>query len=137
MTTQTSHFRKTIPAFAAALGMTAVLGIIALAFGVNALFNHNTVPLKTTTPNDPPAAASGQASLQQLQALVQQYQSRETQYQSQLQQAANQINQLTQQNQQYQDLINFLQQVGVIQVGNDGRVYINRNAGSGEGGNGF
>jgi len=129
MTTQTSHFRKTIPAFAAALGITVVLAIIALAFGVNALHNHNTVPLQTTAPNDPPAATSGQADLQQLQALVQQYQSREAQYQSQLQQAANQINQLTQQNQQYQDLINFLQQAGVIQVGNDGRVYIRRNTG--------
>jgi flagellar motor protein MotB len=133
MTTQTSHFRKTLPAYAAALGMTAVIALCILAFGLNALLNHNTVPVQAVAPQDA-AALSGSESTQQLQDLQTQisaYQARETQYQTQLQQAADQINLLNQQKQQYQNLINSLQQAGVIQINPDGRVSLNRNFSSG------
>ncbi len=117
-----------MPAFLFAFGMTAVIAIIILALSMNVLFNHNTVPIKSssTAASDPPAAASasGSLSVQQLQALVQQYQSRESQYQTELQQAASQINTLNQQNQQYQNLINALQQAGVIRVDSNGNVYL-------------
>ena len=122
MTTQPSHLHKTIPAFAAALGMTALIGLCLLAFGVNALLNRNTVPVQAAPLDSQPQAAPG-ATLQQLQEQVAAYQARETQYQSQLQQAADQINQLTQQNQQYQNLVNSLQDSGVIQITQDGRVF--------------
>jgi hypothetical protein len=124
MTTQaqTTHLRKTMPALIAALGMTALIGVIILALSMNVLLNHNTVPIKSTA-SDPPAAA-GQSTVQQLQAMIQQYQSRESQYQTQLQQAADQISSLTQQNQQYQNLISALQQAGIIRIGSDGNVYL-------------
>ena len=134
MTAQTSHLRKTFPAFAIALGMTFFLAICILAFGVNALLNRNTVPVQAANASaSAPAAQADPASVQQLQSTIATYQSREAQYQTQLQQAADQINQLTQQNQQYQSLINYLQNVGVIRIGTDGRVYLNRNVGDGGG----
>jgi septal ring factor EnvC (AmiA/AmiB activator) len=138
MTTQTSHFRKTMPAFTAALGMTALIALLILAFGLNALLNRNTVPIKASAaaPQDAAALNSQNAALQQLQSQITQYQARETQYQTQLQQAADQINQLTQQNQQYQNLVNYLQNIGLIQVTQDGRVFINRNSSSNGGGGG-
>ena len=70
---------------------------------------------------------TGSESVQQLQEQITQYQARETQFQAQIQQAADQINQLTQQNQQYQNLVNSLQQAGVIQIAPDGNIYLNRN----------
>lgn len=148
MTTQasTSHLRKTMPAITAALFMTAVIALVILSIGVNALFNRNTVPLNASAASPQDAAAlnatagsaatSQDATVQQLQSLVNQYQSRETQYQTQLQQAATQINQLTQQNQQYQNLINALQNAGLIQITQDGRVFLNRNNRSGGDDNG-
>ncbi len=134
MTTQaqTAHLRKTMPAFIAAFGMTALIGLIVLALSLNVLLNRNTVPMKTTAANDPPvnaAAAAGSTNVQQLQAMIQQYQAREGQYQTQLQQAADQINQLSAQNQQYQDLLAALQQAGVIRIGSDGSVYLRRGGG--------
>lgn len=130
MATQTSHLRKTMPAITAALGMTALMAVCILSFGINALLNRNTVPIKASAASPQDAAAlTGQdtQTLQQLQDQVTQYQAREAQYQTQLQQAANQINQLTQQNQQYQNLVNYLQNAGAIQITADGHVYLNRN----------
>ncbi len=135
MATQTSHFRKTMPAFAAALGMTFVIALCILAFGVNALFNRNTVPVQAAAPSGAAALVS-QDTAQQLQEQITQFQAREAQYKTQLQQAADQINQLSQQNQQYQNLVTYLQNAGLIQVAPDGRIYFNRNSsgGAGEGG---
>ena len=131
MTTQASHFRKTMPAIVAALGMTALIGLCVLAFGLNALLNRNTVPVQaapetSTTALQAIPALTGQETPDQLRALIAQYQSRDTQFQTQLQQAAGQINQLTQQNQQYQSLITALQNAGLIQITSDGRVFISR-----------
>jgi flagellar motor protein MotB len=132
-----SHIRKTMPAITAALFMTAVLALVIVSIGLNALFNRNTVPLQASAASPQDAAAlngaastdtsSQDATVQQLQSLIAQYQSRETQYQTQLQQAADQINQLTQQNQQYQSLIDALQNAGVIQINQNGQVFLNRN----------
>jgi uncharacterized protein YlxW (UPF0749 family) len=130
MNSHPSHFRKTIPAFAAALGMTALIALCILAFGLNAVLNRSTVPVQAAV--QPAAAAlAGQETVQQLQEQIAQYQARETQFQTQIQQAADQINQLSQQNQQYQSLIQSLQDAGVIQITPDGRVLIMRNSGFG------
>lgn len=151
MTTQGSHIKKTMPAITVALFMTAVVGVLILSFGLNALFNHNTVPLNASAASPQDAAAltgnvantsatsatsTPDATVQQLQNLVNQYQTRETQYQNQLKQAADQINQLTQQNQQYQNLITALQNAGVIQITQDGRVFLGSGSRSSEGGGG-
>jgi hypothetical protein len=133
MTNQASHLRKTLPAFTAALGMTALIGLCILAFGVNALLNRNTVPVQAA-PQTGAAQTAQDPSLQTLQDQITQYQAREAQYKTQLQQAADQINQLTTQNQNYQNLVNYLQNAGLIQISPDGRVFLNRNSSSDDGG---
>jgi nitrogen fixation/metabolism regulation signal transduction histidine kinase len=130
MATQTSHFRKTIPAFLAALGMTGVIALCILAFGVSALLNRKTAPVQAVA-TQAPVVFDQQATIQQLQEQIAQYQARETQFQSQLQQAADQINQLRLENQQYQayqDIVTTLVNAGVIQIASDGSVIVNRSA---------
>jgi TolA-binding protein len=128
MTNQPSHFRKTLPAFLAALGMTGVIGMCILAFGVSTLLTRKAAPSEAAAAQAP-VAFDQQATIQQLQDQVAQYQARETQYQTQLQQAADQISQLSQQNQQnqaYQDIVAFLENAGVIRIGSDGSVIVSR-----------
>jgi hypothetical protein len=64
-----------------------------------------------------------QASIDQLQNLVEQYQARELQYQTELQQAADQLNQT---NAELQQVVNTLQESGVIQITQDGRIFLNQ-----------
>ncbi len=115
---------KTIPAVAAAFGMTALFGLAILAIGFNALFNPNTQPV-LAAPADPSAAASADpAALQQMQELIAQYQAREQQYKAELNQAAAQLNQANQQLSQYQALVSGLENAGIIQISPDGRVFL-------------
>lgn len=120
-----SLFKKTFPALVAMIVMTVFLGLATLAFGLNALFNQNISPVQAAA-QPAPQTTSDQATLQDLQAQIAQYQARETQYQNELQQAADQLNQANQQNQQYQQLIGALQNAGLIQITQDGRVFIMR-----------
>jgi flagellar motor protein MotB len=140
---------KTLPAILFALGVTAVVAVAMVIIGSNALVNPNTVPV-TNAPSsnvaaasytsssqagDPPSSTSAQSAqstqLAQLQALVTQYQSRETQYQSELNQAIQELNnanaQLQQDNQeiaQFQQLLQVMQQDGLITVTSDGRIFL-------------
>ncbi len=131
---------KTIPAVLAALGMTLIVGVIIVAVSFNSLFNQNVTPVQAS-PNSTPAATStdtstaDQQTIQQLQSLVQQYQTREQQYQTELQQAATQLNQANSEVQQYQMLVNALQQAGVIQINANGQVSIGQRGFRGDDGN--
>jgi uncharacterized protein YlxW (UPF0749 family) len=120
--------RKTLPALVAALSMTGIIGLAILAFGLNALYNQNISSAQAAAQPVSPTIA-GQVENQDLQTLISQYQEREAQYQSQLQQAADQINEISQQNLQYQQLIQALQNSGVIQITQDGQVLLSRRAG--------
>ena len=111
--------KKHLSALLAAVLITTVIGFGIFVIGVNALSNHNTVPLQntpgsassattnTTNALDPPAA---NASVQQLQQEV-------TTLQSQLSQASQVV-------QQYQSLIQVLQQRGVIVIDQNGNIFI-------------
>ena len=111
--------KKHLSALLAAVLITTVIGFGIFVIGVNALSNHNTVPLQntpgsassattnTTNASDPPAA---NASVQQLQQEV-------TTLQSQLSQASQVV-------QQYQSLIQVLQQRGVIVIDQNGNIFI-------------
>lgn len=123
-----SPVRKTIPALVAALTMTVFIGVMILAFGLSALFNPNGTVALAAGQSDSQLTVD-QATVQEWQDTISQYQTREAQYQEQLQQAADQINQLGQQNLQYQQLIQALQNAGVIQITRDGRVFLSRGAG--------
>jgi TolA-binding protein len=137
MTTQPSHFRKTLPAYLAALGMTGMIGVCILAFGVSTLLSRKTAPVQVAA-TQAPVVFNQQSTVQQLQDQIAQYQqreaqyqAREAQYQTQLQQVIDQLNQLSQQNQQYQayqDIVTTLENAGVIQIASDGSVIVNRAA---------
>ena len=121
-------FKKTLPAWLAALSMSLFIAVAFLAFGLNAFFNRNISITKPANQPDSQASAD-QVTIQELQATLSQYQAREAQYQNELKQAADQNNQANQQNQQYQQLVQALVNAGVIQITQDGRVFISRGSG--------
>lgn len=109
---------KHISAIITALFITAVVGLGIAVIGANALTNTNTAPLQnspsssvTGTSSDP----AGQSAI--LPTNVQQLQQEVSSLQSQL----NQDNQTLQ---QYQSLIQVLQQRGVIYIDRNGNIYI-------------
>ncbi len=136
---------KTFPAVIFAVLITAVIGVAMFMIGANALLNKNSVPVSnspnTTTTNASAAASTqDQQTIQQMQNMINQYQARDKQYQSELNDAAQRLSQANQQldqaNQQlntYVQLINELQNVGVIRITNDGRVMIRGGDGNGGG----
>jgi peptidoglycan hydrolase CwlO-like protein len=110
--------KKHLSAVLTALVITAVIGFGIFTIGVNALTNKNTVPLQNTpssaaattnnnTAADPPSTST---NVQQLQQEVSTLQS--------------QLNQESQVIQQYQSLIQALQQRGVIVIDRNGNIYI-------------
>jgi septal ring factor EnvC (AmiA/AmiB activator) len=120
-----SPFKKILPALVATLCMTAFTVFATLAFGVNALVNRN-VSATQSVAQPVTQVSADQASVQQLQDTIAQYQQREAQYQQELQKAADQINATSEQNQQFRQLITALQNAGVIQITQDGRVTLGR-----------
>ncbi len=110
--------KKHLSAIITALVITAVIGFGIFTIGVNALTNKNTVPLQSTpgsgttttgsnTAADPPSTTT---NVQQLQQEVSSLQS--------------QLNQATQVIQQYQSLVQALQQRGIIVVDQNGNIYV-------------
>ena len=92
---------KHISAIITALVITAVVGLGIAVIGANALTNTNTVPLQNS-PNSS-VAGSSQQEVNSLQS---------------------QLNQENQALQQYQSLIQALQQNGVIYIDRNGNIYI-------------
>ena len=127
-TSNNTRTHKHIVALFAAGIMTIMIAAVMLAFGVNAILNPNGITIAQAAGPDSAINSGGDATAQttidQLQAQISEYQSREAQYQNEIQNAADQINQLSQQNQQYQALLNALQNAGVIQITSDGRVFL-------------
>ena len=105
--------------------MTIFIVLATLVVGVNAIFNQNISSAQAANPGDT-QANNDEATIQDLQATIAQYQARELQYKNELQQAADQVSLISQQNQKYQELIQALQNAGVIQINTDGRVFIPR-----------
>jgi phosphoglycolate phosphatase-like HAD superfamily hydrolase len=125
---------KYVAIFAAAL-MTACLGASILAIGGAAFFNPSggTAASSRAQMSAPAPGAIQQVQLQQLQSLVAQYQGRESQYQAreqqyqqQLDRSTAQVQQARVQMQQIQELLNALQQRGLISVTSDGQIFINQ-----------
>lgn len=120
---QPGRANKQLPALLAAMAVSLTVGLVIAALGFNAMSNANSVPLKSV-PTSNSSGSGDQALIQQMQAEISQYQAREKQYQAELQQAAQQLNQAKTQAQQDQSLINALQDAGVIQVMQNGQVFV-------------
>jgi TolA-binding protein len=122
--------------------ISLIVGVGMFVIGGNAAMNPNGVPA-ANSPGSGRSLAAGsgaqttQSQIDQLQGLVAQYQSREQQYQQREQQYQSQLSsvqqQLDQANaavQQYQQVLVYLQQLGIIQVDRSGRILL---PGGGEG----
>ncbi|MGA2111697.1 MAG: hypothetical protein ABSG98_06050 [Anaerolineales bacterium] len=120
---QTGPVNKQIPALLAAMAISLTVGLVMAAIGLSAISNASSVPLKSA-PTSNSGGSGDQVMIQQMQAEISQYQAREKQYQAELQQAAQQLNQAKTQAQQDQSLINALQDAGVIQVMQNGQVFV-------------
>ncbi len=114
---------KHISAIITALVITAIVGLGIMVIGVNALTNKNTVPLQNS-PNaslsgNNLASTSGSSAAQSSSSSpdVQQLQQQVSSLQSQLDQAGQVI-------QQYQSLLVVLQQRGLIQIDQNGNIYL-------------
>jgi uncharacterized protein YlxW (UPF0749 family) len=119
-----STLKKHITALLAAFLITLIVGMGMVVIGGNAALNKNSVPLQDSPNASQVSAADPANQLQQLQDLVAQYQQREQQYQDQINAAQQQLDQANATLQQYQRLLNFLVERGVIQVDQNGRIFI-------------
>jgi len=112
---------KHLSALLTALLITVVIGFGIFVIGVNALTNRNTVPLQST-PNTGATVTTNNATGADPSTLptnVQQLQQEVTTLQSQLSQESQAI-------QQYQSLLQVLQQRGVITIDQNGNIYLPR-----------
>jgi TolA-binding protein len=120
---QEETIMKHVSAIITALLITAIVGLGIMVIGVSAITNTNTVPLQnspnanltgnnlsSTRSNTVAQSASGSPDVQQLQQQV-------SDLQSQLDQAKQAI-------QQYQSLLIVLQQRGLIQIDQNGNIYL-------------
>ncbi len=115
--------KKHLGALITALVITAVVGMGIFVIGVNALTNKNTVPMQNTpssavTSGSNNTAANPAASTTNVQQLQQEV--------STLQSQLNQADQVIQ---QYQSVLQALQQSGVITVDQNGNIFLNRGVG--------
>lgn len=129
---------KSIPAILSAFVITAVVGISMLVIGANALFNPNTTAMASSAAPaaDVAPVSSVDAQTGDMQALIQQYQDREKQYQQRLdeavqklnaanqriQQANDQLQQANQTIQNQQNILEQMQQNGLIRIDQSGQV---------------
>ncbi|HVN55197.1 MAG TPA: hypothetical protein VMT46_12765 [Anaerolineaceae bacterium] len=142
---------KALPAIIFALGMTAVVAVAMFLIGANALVNQNSVPVLNAPSTGAGAVQNASFSADQQQAaqleqLVAQYQAREKQYQAelndaaqhltqanqQLDQANQQLDQASQQVQAYQQTLERLQEIGLIRIDQNGRIFLGRQGGDGD-----
>jgi len=128
--------KKHVTPFLAALLISMIVGFGMFVIGGNAAMNKNTTPVLNApaSSNASSASTDAQAQMQQLQTLVtqyqqrdQQYQQREQQYQNQLATAQQQLNQATATLKQYQQVLVYLQRLGIIQVDQSGRILLPQN----------
>src|SRR5512137_844716 len=120
--------RKQVIAALFAFIITALVALSMLVVGVNAAFNPNGVKASDSpsqaVANNSTSTSSSQAQINQLQSQVAQYQAREQQYQAALNSDNQQFSQASQEIQMIQELLAYLQNRGLIQIDNQGRITV-------------
>jgi uncharacterized surface protein with fasciclin (FAS1) repeats len=122
--------RKQIIALISAILITGSIAMSMLVIGANAMTNQNGTAVSNSVfkisaaGHSVAAPASDQAQITQLQNLVVEYQAREKQYQTALESDNQQLAQNASQTQMIQQLLAYLQQRGLIQIDNQGQIYI-------------
>ena len=125
--------RKQIGALLAAILITGAIAMSMVVVGANAM----TYQKGTAVSNSPASvaaagsttASSDQAQIAQLQSLVAEYQAREQQYQAALKSDNDQLTQSASEVQMIQQLLAYLQSHGLIQIDNQGQIYVTGGSG--------
>ena len=129
---------KRLRGFIAATFITGLVAVGMVGIGANALTNPNSVAVSNapaqsaqvaqTASVDQAAnnAATDQATAQieQLQTLIKQYQDREQQYQTEIKSLSQQLSDANTTANQAQQVLMALQQRGIIQISQDGRIFL-------------
>jgi hypothetical protein len=123
---------KRLQGLIAATFITALVAVGTVGIGVNALSNPNTVAVSNSPAQAAQAAqvsskaATDQTSaeIDQMQNLIMQYQSREQQYQTEIKSLSQKLSDANATAEQAQQVLQALQQRGIIQITQDGRIFL-------------
>jgi hypothetical protein len=128
---------KRLQGFIAASFITAIVAVGTVGIGVNALSNPNSVAVSNAPASNSPAqstqaaqistkAATDQTSaeIDQMQNLIKQYQSREQQYQTEIKSLSQKLSDANATADQARQILDALQQRGIIQITQDGRIFL-------------
>ena len=127
---------KRIQGLIAATFITGIVAVGMVGIGANAISNPNSVavsdsPAKTAqTAQAASGAATSAASdqttaeINQLQSLIKQYQSREQQYQTEIKSLSQKLSDANAVADQAQQILQALQERGIIQITQDGRILL-------------
>ncbi len=123
--------KKQISAILAAFFITGFIALCMTVVGANALVNKNSVPVSnspqstvTASTSTDPTSADTQTEIQQLEARINEYQKREQKYQQELQTAQQQIQDANSQIAQFQQLLQVLQERGLIFINQNGQIFL-------------
>jgi peptidoglycan hydrolase CwlO-like protein len=125
---------KRLQGLIAATFITAIVAVGTVGIGVNALSNPNTVAVSNSPASNSPAQAAqvstnaapdpSAAQIEQMQKLINQYQSREQQYQTEIKSLSQKLSDATATADQARQVLDALQQRGIIQITQDGRIFL-------------
>jgi peptidoglycan hydrolase CwlO-like protein len=125
---------KRLQGLIAASFITTIVAMGTVGIGVNALSNPNTVAVSNSPASNSPAqstqvsskAATDQTSaeIDQMQNLIKQYQSREQQYQTEIKSLSQKLSDANATADQARQVLDALQQRGLIQITQDGRIFL-------------
>jgi septal ring factor EnvC (AmiA/AmiB activator) len=120
---------KRLQGLIAATFITAIVAVGMVGIGANAISNPNSVAVSNSPAQAAQASAASAtdqtaAQIEQLQNLIKQYQSREQQYQTEIKSLSQQLSDANATADQARQILGALQQRGIIQITNDGRIFL-------------
>ncbi|HZQ08188.1 MAG TPA: hypothetical protein VFD70_16510 [Anaerolineae bacterium] len=116
---------KHLKAFLAASLITGFIACAMFAIGMSAIFRNSTPVNAASDASN--TVSTDNLDANQLRNLVNQYAARERQYQSQINNLNNQLDAANQQLAQYRNLLQILQQRGILQILANGQIRIRAN----------
>jgi septal ring factor EnvC (AmiA/AmiB activator) len=120
---------KRLQGLIAATFITAIVAVGTVGIGVNALSNPNSVAVSNSPAQAAQVSANAatdqtSAEIDQMQNLIKQYQSREQQYQTEIKSLSQKLSDANATANQSQQVLQALQERGIIQITRDGRIFL-------------
>ena len=123
---------KRLQGLIAATLITGIVAVGMVGIGVNAVSNPNSVAVSDSPAQAAPMAQAvanatsnqSAAQIEQLQNLIKQHQNREQQYQTEIKSLSQQLSDASATADQAQQVLQALQERGIIQITRDGRIFL-------------